>query len=129
METCPVCTVTLIVVGVVLVLALVTAVLAFGAFRSDVVVVPAQVAAVEMPKHVQVCGQAYLAQQVHLPIQAVQAHALHQVRIQPAPPAPLPAPPPPPPCWDSPVYIQPPDGSRQVCIQAPPGQQPVFVLR
>eukprot|EP00435_Cladocopium_sp_Y103_P075846 s49_g66.t2 len=52
MEICPACTVTLIVVGVVLVLAIiVAAVLAFWTFKADaMVVVPTHVAAVEMPK-------------------------------------------------------------------------------
>ena len=137
MEICPACTVTLIVVGVVLVLAIiVAAVLAFWTCKAEaMVVVPTHVAAVEMPKPavvpVQMCvGQAYLA----APCQhaAVQHHALHAVHavqhvcVQ-APPSPPPAPPPPPPSCGH-IYLQPAPGSHgQICIQAPPGQP--FVLR
>lgn len=146
---CPVCTVTLIVLAAILVLAtIVAAFLAFTLWRRDAIVVapsPAHVAVMETPKteyvaHHHVVGQSYLAsshvcqptvqhvcepavQHVCQPtVQHVCQPSLQQVSIQTVPA-------PPPPCTTVPpshLCIQPTSPSRQIYYQST-GHGPILL--
>lgn len=134
---CPVCTVTLIVLAAILVLAtIVAAFLAFTACRRDVTLVapsPAHVAVMETPKtayvahavaHHHVVGQSYLASSnVCQPtVQHVCQPSLQQVSIQTVPA-------PPPPCTTVPpshTCIQPTSPSGQIYYQST-GHGPIFL--
>lgn len=134
---CPVCTVTLIVLAAILVLAIIVAAfLAFTACRRDVTLVapsPAHVAVMETPKtayvahavaHHHVVGQSYLASSnVCQPtVQHVCQPSLQQVSIQTVPA-------PPPPCTTVPpshTCIQPTSPSGQIYYQST-GHGPIFL--
>ena len=134
---CPVCTVTLIVLAAILVLAtIVAAFLAFTACRRDVTLVapsPAHVAVMETPKtayvahavaHHHVVGQSYLASShgCQPAVQHVCQPSLQQVSIQTVPA-------PPPPCTTVPpshICIQPTSPSGQIYYQ-PTGHGPIFL--